>query len=124
MGVGSRTAGQDGMVEVCCRLGLRWVGCKEEKAHTDLTGPPSPHPNKRQSCRQQPPILVTTPAASRSCAHPELAAGWHGTNSAHSGGHGWPDGLSLHGCARQARSQRKALSPLKLPIHESVDVGI
>lgn len=62
MGVGRGAVGQDGMVEVCCRLGLRWVGCKEEKAHTDLTGAPSPHANKRRS-RQQSPALRTLPAA-------------------------------------------------------------
>jgi len=76
MGVGRGAAGQDGMVEVCCRSGLRWVGCKEEKAHTDLTGAPSPHPNERRSHSQQSPVLGTLLAASRSHACPGLAAGY------------------------------------------------
>lgn len=63
-GHGQRGAGRDGMAGVYCGSGLRWVGCGEEKAHTDLTGAASPHPNKRQSHRQQPPVLGALPAAS------------------------------------------------------------
>lgn len=63
-GHGQRGAGRDGMAGVYCGSGLRWVGCGEEKAHTDLTGAASPHPNKRQSRWQQPPVLGALPAAS------------------------------------------------------------
>lgn len=84
-GMGSGVAGQDGMAGVCCGSRLRWIRCKEEKAHTDLTGAPSPHPNKCQSRHQQPPVLGALPGASLLCAsraggglarHQSCLGGW------------------------------------------------
>lgn len=56
-GMGSGVAGRDGMAGVYCGSGLRWVGCREEKAHTDLTGAPSPHPTSVR-------VAASSPAAS------------------------------------------------------------
>lgn len=69
--MGSRVAGQDGMAGVYYGLGLEWVGCKEEKAHTDLTGAPSPHPNKCPS-----PPAAPRPRGPASSLHPARIQGW------------------------------------------------
>lgn len=79
--MGSGVAGRDGMTGVCCGSGLGWVGCKEEKAHTDLAGAPSLHLNKCQSRRQQPPVLGALPTTSLLSA-----VGWHGINPAQADG--------------------------------------
>lgn len=71
MGMGSRVAGQDGMARVNCGSRLGWVGCKEEKAHTDLIGASSPHPNKCKS-----PPAAPCPRGPASSLPPLRIQGW------------------------------------------------
>lgn len=97
--------------------GLLWVGAEVgwvqggESAYR-------PHRCSQPTCQQTSESPSTAP-----CPQDPTGSRWCGTNSAHGRGHRWVDGLSLHGCARQARSKQKALPPLKLPVHKSIGAG-